>query len=337
MEKPVLRIENLIKRYDSGFILDIPHLEFQSGEIYSLVGPNGAGKTTLLNLLNLLEEPTKGEIIFKEQKVTSLNSLNIRRKMNMVMEDPLLFHTAVFKNITAGLKCRSVDKKMWPQMVEEALTMVGLEGFEKRYAPELSRGETQRVAIARAFILKPEVLFLDEPFTNIDKKNINILEKLIKTVNKKYHTTIIFTTHDLLQAYRLSDEAISFVDGKIIKGSLENLFKGVVEEVDSLQFVRISPKIPVAVVTEKRGEVHISIAPQEIILSHREILSSARNSFKGILKKIQMEGKIVRISIFVDEEVEIIALITKTSYKDMGLSIDSDIFLTFKTTSVMIF
>ena len=67
MGKPILRIENLIKQYDSGFTLDIPHLEFQSGKIYSLVGPNGAGKTTLLNLLNLLEEPTKGEIIFKRR------------------------------------------------------------------------------------------------------------------------------------------------------------------------------------------------------------------------------------------------------------------------------
>lgn len=336
MKIPVLKIKNLIKRYNGAFILDIPHLEFQSGKIYGLVGPNGAGKTTLLNLLSLLDEPTKGEIFFEEQKVSCFSSLNIRRKMSMVMENPLLFHTTVFRNISAGLMCRSVDKKMWLQMVEKALTMVGLAGFEKRYAPDLSRGETQRVAVARALILKPEVLFLDEPFTNIDKQNINILEKLIVAVNNKYHTTIIFTTHDLLQACCLSNEVISLINGKIFEGSPENIFKGVVEEVNGSQLARISPDVSVSVVTEKRGEVHVSIAPQDIILSHSEILSSARNSLEGIVKRIQMEGQIVRISIFVNEGVEIIALITKTSYMDMDISIDSEIFLTFKANAVRV-
>jgi len=327
MGKPIVKIENLVKRYDGVFILDIPRLEFQSGKIYSLVGSNGSGKTTLLNLLNLLEKPTKGEVIF---------SLNIHQGMCMVMEDPLLFHTTVFKNIAVGLKCRSVDKKMRTQMIEEALAMVGLEGFEKRYASDLSRGETQRVAIARTLVLKPEVLFLDEPFTNIDRKNVTILEKLIKTINKKYRTTIIFTTHDPLQAYRLSDEVISLVDGKIVKGSLENIFKGAIEEIDDLQFVRVSHQITVSVVTEKRGNVHISIAPEDIILSHKEILSSARNSFKGTVEKIQIEKKIARITIFIDEDFEIVALITETSYRDMKLFIDSDVFLTFKSTSVKV-
>ncbi|UCD85851.1 MAG: ATP-binding cassette domain-containing protein [Deltaproteobacteria bacterium] len=333
----VLRVENLIKRYESGFALDIPHLEFQSGRIYGLVGPNGAGKTTLLNLLNLLEEPTEGEMFFEERRFTDLDPLDIRRKMTMVMENPFLFHTTVFKNITAGLKCRSVDKKMWPAMSKEALRTVGLKGFENRYAPALSRGETQRVAIARALVLKPEVLFLDEPFTNIRQRDIDLFEKLTKTINQEYQTTIIFTTHDLPQAHRLSDEVISLVDGRIIEGSIENLFEGTVEEIDGTQSVKISPKISVSVITEKRGKVNISIAPREIILSHGAIISSARNSFKGIIRKIQMEGQTVIVNISVDEEVEFTALITETSFKNMGLPIDSEIYLTFKSTSVTIF
>lgn len=337
MGRPVLRLENLIKRYESGFVLDIPRLEFESGIIYGLVGPNGAGKTTLLNLLNLLEEPTKGEIFFQEHRPAELKPLDIRRKMTMVMEDPFLFHMTVFKNIAAGLKCRSVEKKMWPAMSAEALRTVGLPGFEKRYAPALSRGETQRVAIARALVLKPEVLFLDEPFTNIHQRDIDQLEKLIKTINQEYQTTIVFTTHDLSQAYRLADEVITLVDGRVIKGSIENLFKGTVEEVDGAQFVRLSPKVSLAVVTEKRGNVHISIAPQEIILSHGEIVSSARNSFKGTIKRVRMEGQIVWVNISVDEGVEFIALITEASSKKMELSVGSDIFLTFKSTSIAIF
>ncbi len=337
MGRSVLKLDNLIKRYESGFTLDIPHLEFESGVIYGLVGPNGAGKTTLLNLLNLLEEPTKGEMFFEGRRSIELKPLDIRRKMTMVMEEPFLFHTTVYKNITAGLKCRSVEKKLWPAMSAEALRTVGLPGFENRYAPALSRGETQRVAIARALVLKPEVLFLDEPFTNIHQRDIGQLEKLIKTINQEDQTTIVFTTHDLSQAYRIADEVINLVDGRVIKGSIENLFKGTVEEVDGAQFVRLSPRVSLAVITEKRGDVHILIAPQEIILSHGEIVSSARNSFKGTIKRVQMEGQIVWVNISVDEGVEFIALITESSFRKMGLSIGSDIFLTFKSTSITIF
>lgn len=339
MEEPILRIENLTKCYESEFTLEIPYMEFQEGRIYSIVGPNGAGKTTFLSLLNLLEEPTKGEIFFEGQKIinSSRFHLNIRQKMHMIMENPLLFHTTVFKNIAFGLRIRSIDKKIWPQIVKEALEMVGLEGFEKKYAYSLSRGETQRIAIARALVLKPEVLFLDEPFTNIDRRNINVIEKLIKTINQKYGTTIIFTTHDLFQAYRLSDEVISLVDGKVVEGSLENLFSGRIEEADGLKWVRISPSVKVAVVTNKRGKVHISIPPQDIILSHSQFQSSALNSFKGMIKKIQLEDEIVRVSIEIEPGVELIALITKTSFDKMNLSVGSYIFLTFKTTSVMTF
>lgn len=223
MGKPILRIEELKKRQGSGFALDIPHIEFQRGKIYSIIGPNGAGKTTLLNILNLLEKPDSGEIFFNEERITPANSLEIRRRMGMVMENPYLFHTSAYKNIIMGLKCRSLDKNIWESLVREALQMVGLEGFENRYAPELSRGESQRVAIARVLAFRPEVLFLDEPFSNIDRKHVNILEGLVKTIKEKYQTTVIFTTHDMVQAYSLADEVISLVDGRISRGYTDDL------------------------------------------------------------------------------------------------------------------
>ncbi|MFQ5456232.1 MAG: ABC transporter ATP-binding protein [Nitrospirota bacterium] len=333
----ILKARNLVKRYNNGFVLNIDSIDFQQGRVYGLVGPNGAGKSTLLNILNLLEQIMEGSIFFRNQKITDINSLNIRRKMSMVMEDPFLFNTTVFNNLTAGLRCRSIDKKMWTQMVDNALQMVGLAGFEKRYAPELSRGESQRVAIARTLILKPEILFMDEPFTNIDKKNINMLERLIRTINYKHNTTIIFTTHDLSQAYSLSDEVISLVDGKIIRGSIDNFFTGMVEGNDNLSFVRISSRVRLAIVTKKRGRVHVSIPPQDIILSYKEISSSARNSFKGIVKKILIENQKVKVNILVDNEVEFTVLITYRSYKDMNLLINSSVFLIFKSTSVIVF
>lgn len=331
-----LRVENLIK-HNGEFGLEIPRLEFQQGQIYGVIGPNGAGKTTLLNLLSLLEEPSGGELFFNEQRVTTSNSLNIRRKLTMIMENPLLFHCSVYKNIISGLKHRAIDKKTWAQTATEALRMVGLEGFEKRYAPNLSCGETQRVAIARALALKPEILFLDEPFSNIDQRNITLLEELIRNINQKHQTTIIFTTHDLWQAHHLADEVISLVNGRVVDGSLDNLFTGEVEEVNGLQAVKLSPEILVTIVTKMEGKIHICIPPQDIILSYKRVESSARNSFFGKIAKIQMQAQTVRLHISVDAGVEFIALITKTSYEKMSPAIDSEIFLTFKSTSVKIF
>ncbi len=332
-----LRVENLVKQFNGEFGLEIPRLEFHPGKIYGVIGPNGAGKTTLLNLLSLLEEPSSGGIFFKEQKVAKLNSLNVRRKLTMIMENPLLFHSSVYKNIISGLKHRAVDKKTWPQLAADALKMVGMEGFEKRYAPNLSGGETQRVAIARALVLKPEILFLDEPFTNIDQRNITLLEDLIKGINQKYQTTIIFTTHDLWQAHHLADEVISLVGGRMVDGSLDNLFTGEVEDVNGLRVVRISPQISVTLVTNMKGKIHICIPPQDIILSYKQVESSARNSFLGRIVKIQMQAQTVRLHISVDAGVEFIALITKASYEKMSPAIDSEIFLTFKSTSVKVF
>lgn len=326
-----LRIENLFKRYNTGFTLEIKQLEFQTNKTYSIVGPNGAGKTTLLKIISFLEWPDNGKIFYNGQEINDAGArLNIRRKMCMITENPLLFRTTVFKNITSGLKFHSIDRKQWSYLSEIALKIVGLEGFDKRYAYTLSRGETQRVAIARALALNPEVLLLDEPFTNIDKMNVNIIEKIIKTLN----TTVIFTTHDFAQAYRLADEVISIIDGKAIKGSIENLFLGDIEEVNGSKFVKIAPSVKVAVITEKKDRTYISIAPQDIIISHLPLESSARNSFSGIIKGIQVECQLVKL--FVDIGVEIVVLITMDSYSSMQLFVGSTIFLTFKTTSVAV-
>ena len=337
--EPILRIENLTQYREDGFTLEIPHLEFRSGKIYGLVGPNGSGKTTLLNLLNLLEKPAKGGVFFSGQHVTCSGgrALEIRRKMTMVMENSLLFQTTVFNNLTLGLRFRLFDREQWPHMVAEALQLVGLAGFENRKVHELSQGETQRVAIARALILSPELLLLDEPFTHVDKEHVRTIERAITTFNQKYGTTILFTTHDLLQAYRLSDEVISLVGGKVVEGSLENLFAGEIEESNGCQWVRIAPSIKVTVVTPLSGKVHVSIPPQDIVLSREELQSSARNTFRGTIQKIQLDAQTARITVDVADEVELTALIARASLDKLHLSIGSNLFLTFKCTAMMVF
>jgi molybdopterin-binding protein len=330
MKKIVLKVENLVKYYkDHNFVLRISQLEFEEGKVYSIVGPNGAGKTTLLNLLNLLEKPDKGRIFFKNQEIT--NPLEVRRKMAMVMENPFFFRTTVLKNVLLGLKFRRIDKRLSYKKAKEVLKKVELDGFENRDISTLSQGEKQRVAIARALVLEPEVLFLDEPFTNVDKKNINKIEELIESTNG----TVIFTTHNFRQAYRLSHKLISLFEGKITPYGVENLFSGEVEEIGGSKFIKISPSVKVSVITEKKGKVHISVPPQDIILSLHPFQSSARNSFGGIIKEIYLNTQVARI--VVDIGVKFVSLITIASYKKMNLSVGSKIFLTFKSTSVTVF
>lgn len=337
MNDIILRVKNLTKRYDDGFSLEITEREFEKGKIYCLVGPNGAGKTTFLNILGLIDRPSEGDVFFGEERVTNSNSLSVRRKISLVMENPFLFHASVFNNVCSGLKLRAVEKKAQIGMAKEALKMVGLGGFEARSARELSRGEAQRAAIARAVVFRPQILLLDEPFTNIDKQNIGLIESLIKIIREQYLATVIFTTHDFMQASRLSDEVISLVDGKIIKGGPENIFSGEAEKDKGLQLVRISPHISIAAITEKRGRVRICIHPQDIILSKSVIDSSARNSFKGRINKIYMENDTVRVNIALDKGLEFIVLVTKVAYETMRLTVDTEVFLAFKATAVTVF
>lgn len=336
MVEPLLRIENLIKHHGNGFVLEIPYLVFEAGKIYSLVGPNGAGKTTLLELLNLLEKPDRGRIFFEGQEINNGSpSLSSRRQMTLIMQDPFLFHTTVFKNVAYGLKVRSVDKKTVQQKVFNALGLVGLSGFENRNAYQLSGGEAQRVAIARALALDPKILFLDELTVNIDKINTEIIERLIKEINKKNYTTIIFTTHNLSQAYRIADESISLLNGKIVGIPFENIFSGKVEEVDGLKWIFISEGVKIVIATEKRGKVHIVIDPKDILLSRHPLQSSARNSFLGKIIKIVAEGLLVRLAVNVG--VEFTVLITKKSFEEMGLNLGHQVYLTFKTSAVQVF
>jgi len=331
---PMLKVENIKKRFDE-FLLNVPNLEFQRGKIYALTGPNGSGKSTFLSILNLLENPDSGTIAYKGEIISQKDSLDMRRKMVLVLENPYLLNTTVFKNITYGLKVRRTEKNEIAAKVEEVLKWVNLEGFGHRKGSELSRGELQRVAIARAIVLEPEILLLDEPFSNIDKAHIELVENLIRKISKSKETTVVFTTHNLLQAYRLSDEIYSMVEGSVVKGSIENLFHGSVKNYGDSKRVYINPQLKITVVTERTGDVHILIPPEDIILSRNPFESSARNVLKGTIKSIAIEGNTIVVCCNVG--VEFTALITTHSFEKMKLSIGSAVFLTFKTTCVKVF
>lgn len=338
MDKLIFKVRNLKKVYNNKIVLDVDNLNFQEGKIYAIVGPNGSGKTTLLNILNLLEKPNEGQIFFYAQEITNKSNsdtLEIRKRITLVNQDPFLFHSTVYDNIAYGLKIRSIPPKVQKSRIRSALNIVGLSGFKDRKANQLSGGEAQRVVIARALVIEPEVLFLDEPTTNIDQKHIDVVERIIKKIKKEIKTTVIFSTHDLSQAYRLADEVISLLDGKIIKQVPENLLRGEIVEEDGLKRFKTMGNIKFAIVSEKVGLAYISIDPRDIILSYEQFQSSARNSFLGKIIKIAEQNHLVKLEI--DIGIPLVVIITRESFFKMNLNLGNKVYLTFKASAVKLY
>jgi len=339
MEKTFFEAKDIIKKRGETFILSVTRLALEKGKIYGFVGPNGSGKTTLLEILSSLSPSDSGDLFFLGEKIESKkeSGLSFRRRTHFVMENPLLFNMNVYKNLEIALTLRGAPKNDRRQNIKNALASVNLEKFEKKDAGKLSRGEVKRAAIARAFLREQEIIFFDEPFANIDEANIKTLEAAIKNVNKKNKTTIIFTAHNIFQAYKLSDEVYTIINGSITRGALENFFSGKREKEKDVDFVKISPNIKIAVVSDSPAVNKIAIDPKDIIISLEKIESSAKNVFKGIIKKTHLENGAVRVYVEIDNSIEFISLITKSSFDKMNLSLGAEVYIIFKAASVTVF
>jgi len=215
--KPFLSLKSIEKRYNSHLALQVDELEFEPQHIYSLVGPNGCGKSTLLQIVALLLKPTFGEMIFQGEKVIwKKKSLQrLRQHITLVHQSPFLFSRSVRHNIAYGLKMRGMHSKKQHHLIHEALDMVGLNGFGRRNARELSGGEQQRVAIARALVLRPKLLLLDEPISNMDRASIEAFDGLLPILVDQ-GMTIIQATHSPDQPERLHSTIIRMEDGRLI-------------------------------------------------------------------------------------------------------------------------
>ncbi len=243
---PILEANNIVVKKGGAIVLDIPHFSIEQGKHLSLIGPNGAGKSTLLltlsNLLKLQSGNTSGncqsgslrqsgslcqrgcfgEIYFKGNKI-DLNyrsALAYRRNISMVFHEPLLFDTTVFNNVASGLKIRGIKLSEIQKVVDEYLDRFGISHLSNRSAKKLSGGEAKRTSLARAFATKPEILFLDEPFTFLDlPTRESLIEDLAKNM-KEIGTTTIMSTHDQMEALQLSDCLMVMNQGKIVQSGL---------------------------------------------------------------------------------------------------------------------
>ena len=150
-------------------VLDIPALAVRAGEVLALIGPNGTGKSTLLLTLACLLKPSQGRIIFREGDIdVQRGDFLYRRRIAMVFQEPLLFDATVFDNVAAGLRIRGLGRAEIEGRVPGYLELFGIGHLAGRSARKLSGGEAQRTSLARALVTKPEIVFLDEPFSALD-------------------------------------------------------------------------------------------------------------------------------------------------------------------------
>lgn len=211
----MLNAKQIIWQKNGTPILQRVDFSLQKGERVGLVGPNGSGKSSLLKILSFLETPTAGELSFHGRQIGSKVPLDIRRKLAVVFQESLLFNTTVYENVASGLKIRSVPKSDIQLRVEEWLTRFGVDHLAKQQARSLSGGEAQRVNLARAFVLQPEILFLDEPFSALDAPTKELLlADLVDILNVTKITTVL-VSHDFREIQRFTERAAVLIKGRI--------------------------------------------------------------------------------------------------------------------------
>ena len=209
----IYKLEKVTFAYNGKKVINIDSLNIEKGRIYALIGPNGSGKTTLLKLLNGLLKANTGLIHYKGEPIEINKFKNLRNDTVYVHQNPLLLTGTVYKNVAYGLKIRKNPNNLTAETMAKILSLVGLDGFEYRKNKDLSVGEVKRVAIARALAISPKVLLLDEPTAHIDKKSIEKISNMLKEINNKHNTTIIFSSHDDQFSKNIADEIIYIENG----------------------------------------------------------------------------------------------------------------------------
>lgn len=351
--RTTVALRNITKRYGDKTALESINLQVYEGEILALVGPNGSGKSTLLRILAFTESPTEGEVSFEDKLVTPEKREKVRLQSTLVFQRTTLFNTSVFNNVAYGLKIRKIPKHVQEKEVEEALRMVRLERFGKRHARRLSGGEQQRVALARALVLKTKLLLLDEPTANLDPKNASIVEEIITAINREFKTTIVMATHNMFQAEILPSRIALMNDGRIAEvgppneifgklsknlasfAAVDNTFTGDAKITSSgITLVNIGNGVQIEATTQKPGEISLFVSPEDIIISRDQIVSSARNVYKGKITEVTDLGSLVKLKVDVGKTFT--AQITKRSFAEMKLNLDSEVYITFKASSVQV-
>ncbi len=352
----ILEVRHLKITRGGSLLVDVPSLKVREGETLSLIGPNGAGKTTLLQALSYLMKPSAGDILYRGQKVgAGYPTLEYRRKLAMVFQEPLLFDTTVFENVASGLKIRGMGRGMIRQTVAEQLHRFGIGHLADRSARTLSGGEAQRTSLARAFATKPEILFLDEPFASLDPPTREAIITDLGKAIAETKTTTLMATHDRNEALRLSDRMAMMDGGRLIQvGTPSDVMDQPVDErvaafvgVETILQGRVRERRRGSIIVDVNGreieavgdceagtEVILCIRPENVTLTSKtdSLPTSARNVFPGSIGRITPLGLVLKVEISCG--FPLVAYVTANAAEALNLDENKEVTAQFKATAI---
>ena len=211
--------KDVSKSYKNVTVLKDISFTIKDGDLVCLIGESGCGKTTTLKMINKLIAPTTGEIIINKQNIKNINDIKLRRKMGYVIQQTGLFsHMTIRENIEIIAKIEKMPEDKREKRVKQMMDMVDLdEKLLDRYPNELSGGQLQRIGIARAFMTDPKIILMDEPFSALDPMSRTALQDELLKLQRKFHKTIVFVTHDMDEAIKLADKIAIMEKGELIQ------------------------------------------------------------------------------------------------------------------------
>jgi tungstate transport system ATP-binding protein len=352
----VLELKDLKVSRGGVRILEIPSFSLRENEFVSLIGPNGAGKSSLLLAIMGLLKAESGSVRYRGVEVQSEASrLALRRKIAMVLQEPLLFDSSVFDNVASGLKIRGVGRAELQERVMSYLERFKLADMARRSARKLSGGEARRVSLARAFAVEPEIIFFDEPFANLDPPTRQSLTEDMDRVIRDRGIAAILVTHDQSEALRLSDRVVVLNCGQVVQeGSpasvmnspvnefvanfvgMETILEGVVlTNQDQRMTLRVGEHEVDAIGSQLPGEsAYCCIRPENVTVSLDDPahLTSARNVFAASIVEIASMGPFLRLRL--DCGFPLTSYVTRESFASLALAQGRLVYASFKATSV---
>jgi tungstate transport system ATP-binding protein len=338
-------------------VLEVSSFQVHPNEVMVIIGPNGSGKTTLLLCLALLLKPAAGMISYKGISVQNNDHVvQQRRKLAVVFQEPLLLNSSVWDNVTLGLRLRGIKGSEARKRAQKWLERFGIGDLAKRQARMLSGGEAKRVSLARAFVLQPEVLFLDEPFSALDTPTRQALLEDFSSVLRETKVTTIMVTHEHNEALVLADRVLVLMNGLIgqlgrpeeVFGSpaneeiarfveAGNIWHGTIDSCDNgLVSVDIGGYQLQAVCDLTVGsKVTVYLHYEDVtigLLSAKPVPSTARNRLRCKIVRTFPLGSQLKVTL--DCGFILASVITWRSWEEMGLEISQEVEAYFKASSL---
>ncbi len=377
-----LEIKNINKSFKDKKVLKDITLTIKKGEISSIFGYSGEGKSTLLSIICGLIRQDSGDIILKGNNIDKMEPYE--RSISLVMDEPLLFpNMNIMKNIAFGLKLHKniaklssgkYSEKPVKKTVLDIMDILGISGLEKRYPDEISMGQSQRISLARAIVTNPEIILMDEPFSNLDIISKTKVRSLIKNIQKELKITILLVTHDIEDVINLSDTMFilnngviqdsgnpkdilkkpSTMDTAYLLGT-ENIFEGKIALIDKennniiIYFRNNSLNNEYYIESyyqqgfEENENIYFVIRPEDIIILRQDRAPSKavkENHFRGKITSAVFTSRMMELLIDTSENkpqnIQFKVLLPFHAYEIMNLSVGKSAAISLKKSAIHI-